>query len=261
MPRRLAPLVLLLALGCGAEDSGGPAGTASTTVPVSAAELEGSTYVSSEVVGHDLVEGTLVRLAFDDGSMAVSAGCNTQTGPYDVSAGVLAWTQPPASTVMGCLDDLTAQDDWLGELLFDGVTAALEGGTLTLSSADVVLTLRSGPDLESVLGKSWTVVATVDGRTSASIPDGVRRPRLSVGADGLSSIDTGCNNGRITVRVDGEALVFGRPQVTRGRCSGPARAVQDQVLAVLDGRTDRVELDGSVLVLTKGERGLVVEVG
>lgn len=266
----LVVAAVLLVAGCGAEDDSGSgaedsgSGAAVGPVPtVTAADLDGSTYVSSDVVGHDLVAGTEVRLAFEDATMAVAAGCNTQTGPYAVTDGDLAWTQPPAATLIGCAEDRQAQDDWLGELLLDGVAATLVAGELTLEAGDVVLTLSETPgtDLTAVLGQPWTVVATVDKGTTTPIPAGVRRPRLSVGADGLASIDTGCNNGRTTVRVDGETLVFGRPQVTRGACTGPAQAVQDAVLDVLDGRADAVALDGATLVLTTGDRGLVVEVG
>ena len=48
--------------------------TTPSAAPVEAADLEGTTYTSTSVEGHDLVEGTSIELGFDDGSMSVSAG-------------------------------------------------------------------------------------------------------------------------------------------------------------------------------------------
>ena len=45
-----------------------------------AADLDGTTYESTSVEGHDLVPGEPVRLVFEDDTMSVSAGCNTLFG-------------------------------------------------------------------------------------------------------------------------------------------------------------------------------------
>lgn len=83
------------------------------------------------------------------------------------------------------------------------------------------------------------------------------RPSLSVRADGVARLSTGCNVGRTTVRVDGDQLVFGPASLTRRACSGPARAVERALLDVVDGgRTDRVEIRDQLLVLHAGDRGL-----
>ena len=90
-------------VACGSDDDGGASGADDTGTPVatslSASDLDGSTYESTSVEGHELVEGTTVQVEFEDGSMAVSAGCNTQFGPYDVTDGVLMWTGPAASSM------------------------------------------------------------------------------------------------------------------------------------------------------------------
>lgn len=254
----LLVLVLVAVLGgCGSEDD------STSGTPATAGDLDGSSYLSTDVSGRELVAGTVVRLAFEDGVMSASAGCNTMFGAYDVSGGTLAWTDEPASTSMGCLEPEAEQDAWLTALLRDGATARLDGGGLRLSRDDVTLTLAptTDVDLQTALGRSWTVLATVDGDTVTPVPDGVRRPRLSVGSDGLSSLETGCNNGRTTVRVAEGAITFGHAAITRQACSEPAAGLEQHVLAVLDGRSDQVTFDGSVLVVTKGDRGLVIEVG
>jgi heat shock protein HslJ len=62
------------------------------------------------------------------------------------------------------------------------------------------------------------------------------------------------------VRVEGDTLTFGPTTTTRVACRPPARAVERTVLRVLDGTADQVTYDGSVLVVVRGEDGLVFEV-
>jgi heat shock protein HslJ len=107
--------------------------------------LDGATYVSTAAEGQDLVEGSSVRLAFEDGRLAVDAGCNTQSAAYAVTEGRLAWTGPPIGTRMACPDDLMAQDAWVAGLLVEGLDATLDGDDLILSAGDVVLHLRREP--------------------------------------------------------------------------------------------------------------------
>lgn len=258
-PAPVLVLVAVLLVACGSEDdSASPSGGA-----VTPADLDGTTYLSTAVTGHELVTGTDVRLTFEAGTMSAAAGCNTMFGPFDVTSGTLAWTDLPASTLIGCADDLVAQDRWLTDLLVAGVEAELSGSDLTLTLGDVALDLASSTAvaLQGALGRPWRVVGTVAGDQVTPIPEGVRNPRLSVRADGLASLDTGCNNGRTTVQVDGDTLLLGPSTVTRAACQEPAASVEQQVLAVLDGRSDLVTYDGAVLVVTKGDRGLVIEVG
>jgi heat shock protein HslJ len=145
MRRRVVPVLLLAFLplaGCGSEDDS--ASDASTAEPsaVTADDLDGSSYASTEVVGHELVEGTRVRVSFEDGVLAVSAGCNTMTAEYDVTGDRLAWSGEPAATLMGCLEDVAAQDEWLTCLFRTGVTAGLVDGDLELTQDEVILTLE-----------------------------------------------------------------------------------------------------------------------
>ena len=129
----LAAAALLLT-ACGSDDDGGS----------EAFDLDGSTYTSTDVAGHDLVEGSTVTLSFDDGTMAVKAGCNTQTATYQVSDGTLKWTAPASATRMACpTSDLADQDQWLAELFTEGVDATLDDDTLTLSNDDVTMKLTT----------------------------------------------------------------------------------------------------------------------
>ncbi len=221
-----------------------------------------NTYVSTEVTGYELVPDTSIRLTFEDGNLSVNAGCNTMFAPYELDGGVLMWTGMPAQTMMGCPEDLTAQDEWVSNLFVQGMDAAVEGAQLTLSAGSVSLTFARAPeaDLQQLLGKTWTGVATMaDGKTDR-LPRSITRPRIVAGADGLSRLNTGCNTGRTTVTVDDTSITFGPPAITRRSCQEPERTIEQRVLAVVDGTSDYVIFDGSVLIVVKGDNGLVFQV-
>ena len=273
-PARLgaAATLLLVALlgGCGSSDDGDDGDTSTPTTsptpsstPVAAvADLDGTTYESTRVEGHELVPGEPVRVGFEGDTMSVSAGCNTMFGAYDVTDGLLAWSGAPASTLVGCEPELGDQDAWLADLFTTGAEATLDGSTLTLSSGDVVMELSdvAETNLDELLGHTWTVRGIVVDGVTSRVPSGVRTPRLVVSTSGLSRLDTGCNTGRTRVTVDAESLTFAPPTVTRQACPPPARGVQRAVLAVIDGTSDHVWYRAATLVVTKGDRGLVFEV-
>ena len=80
-------------------------------------------------------------VAFDDGAMAVSAGCNTMTSAYQVTEGTLAWSGQPAATMMACSDKLMAQDQWLTQSFSDGLQATLDDDTLILNGSEITMEL------------------------------------------------------------------------------------------------------------------------
>src|SRR5688572_23618527 len=106
--------------------SDSPSETASPSVDPA---VLANTYVSTEVTGHELVADTQIRLTFEDDNLSVNAGCNTMFAPYELTDDSLMWTSDPGSTMMGCSDDLTAQDQWLAELFTTGVAVTADGAT------------------------------------------------------------------------------------------------------------------------------------
>jgi heat shock protein HslJ len=134
----LVALVLVLA-ACG-DDGGQVSAGAGGDDDLTFDDLVGSTFVSTSVTGHELVDGTEINLTFIDGRLSALAGCNTQNGDADVEDGRLV-VERLASTMMGCEDDLMAQDRWLAELLEGDPEVTLDGETLTLSAGDVVIEL------------------------------------------------------------------------------------------------------------------------
>jgi heat shock protein HslJ len=134
-----AILVLMTAAACGEDWDAAP--TAPSEPSVTPAVLEGR-FVSTEVRGHDLVDGTEIQLELTGDDLGFSAGCNQMGGAYVVEGTTMRLDGPARATMMGCEPDLQAQDEWLTELLSDGVEFELDGSELTLVSGDVTVVLE-----------------------------------------------------------------------------------------------------------------------
>ncbi len=264
---RAGVVLTVLALGllvgaCGSGSSSASDGSSVSGSAVTAADLDGSTFESTGIEGHDLVAGSTVRLTFEHGSMSANAGCNTMSGTYVVGDGRLAWTGHPMTTMIGCPEDLMAQDTWLSDLLVQGADATLDGDDLTLVSGDVTLRLRrqTAEPAPALLGKTWTVTEIITGKSVASLPSGAETPTLDIGSDGEVRLFTGCNRGRTTVTTDGDSAEFAPAGITRMACPSPADQIEQSVLMALDGKV-AVTVDGSTATLTNGRHGLVLQAG
>ena len=259
----IALAVGLLVTACGSGGSSTASeGSSSAGSAVTSADLDGSTFESTSVEGHDLVPGSTVRLTFEKGSLSANAGCNTMSSSYDVTDGRLAWTGQPMATMIGCPDDLMKQDTWLSDLLLQGADATLDGDTLTLVSGDVTLALQrqTAEPAAALLGQSWTVTEIITGTSVATLPDGVTAPTLDIAADGTVQLFTGCNHGHTTVTAHGDTAQFEPAGITRMACEQPATKVEQSVLQALEGQVS-VTVDGSTATLTNGQHGLVLQAG
>lgn len=102
-------------------------------------QLNGRSFVSSTVTGHDLVTDSSISLSFEDGRLAARPGCNNFSGPVAVTDGNLAWSGPAISTRMACSQELMAQDDWFNQVLTGGAELTIGENALTLTSGEVTL--------------------------------------------------------------------------------------------------------------------------
>lgn len=267
----LVSVLALIAAGCGQEDDV----TADDTTTVPAADggselgadaLEGRTFLSQSVTGYELAPGgETIRLTFEEGRLGASAGCNQMSSDVEVSADAIRWVGEPMSTMMGCSEELMAQDTWLSGLLVAGMDAELDGAALVLTADDVTIELldeqEAVPD-QPLTGTTWTLETLIDGETASSVPAEVEAPTLEIADDGSVAVFGGCNrgSGQAEVADDGTAITFGPLATTRMMCPEGGSDVEAQVLAVLDGEV-QVELDGDSLTLTKGDQALGFRAG
>ena len=265
----LGAFVVMAALAlaaCGSSDSGDGA-SSSTTDPIkdattttapgaqSDADLDGKAFTSTEVEGYDLVAGSAITLAFDGDRLSANAGCNSLGSTYSFADGTLKWTAVPMATMMACEDDLMAQETWLVGLLTEGVDAALDGSTLTLTSDDVTITLEAGTDA-TLTGTTWTLTGTISRDAMTPVDPSVKAPTLIIEEDGAAAVFTGCNSGSSTVEITDDTLTFSPIAMTKAFCDGAAGELEAQVTTVLDGEVTYVD-DGTTLTIGKGDQGLV----
>jgi heat shock protein HslJ len=259
--RHLVALTLLgLAVigGCGTDSAGVSTGSTAAGGDVTADDLDGRTFVSTQVDGYALVSGTAVTLSFQNGTLSASTGCNTMNGAVTIEDSKLRADQL-ASTLIGCPDGLAAQDEWLSGFLQAGPTLALDGSELTMTSGSVTITLVDesvGDPARSLVGSAWTLDGIIEGQTVSSVPTGVEAPFLQIGEDGVAAISTGCNRGSAAVGTNGSTLSFGPLRLTKMACPPDTAGVEGSVVAVIDGDVT-FTIEGARLTLTKGEEGLV----
>jgi heat shock protein HslJ len=270
-PRRLVLAVLPLAVGIGlavglaasaSSDAGGDGrDDPDELVEDVQVQLAGRTFVSQSVTGYELQPDTEIHLTFEEDALAVNAGCNTMIGDWSDEGGDLSWESEPATTLMSCTPELDAQDQWLSNLLTDGMEIADGDADLTLESDDVTIELDAEDQTgaSALLGRTWTVVGLIVDGSASRLPMSVTNPTLEVADDGGVVVDTGCNTGRGTVEIDDSTMEFGAIALTRKACSPLLGSIERDVVVVLDGTVSKLT-DGSVLVLTRGDRGLILDV-
>jgi heat shock protein HslJ len=218
--------------------------------------LDGRTFISTTVVGHDLVPGSTVRLTFDGDQLGISAGCNHMGGAYAITDGKLT-TGQMAMTDMACDEPLMAQDTWVAAFV-GGAAVTLSGDTVTLQHAEVTMTLtdREVADPDRPLeGTRWILDGIVTGDAVSSVPVGVTAA-LTI-ADGQMQVEAGCNTGSATVASTDTTLTIGPLGLTKKGCEADAMAVERAVTAVLAGEIGYA-IEEDVLTLTADGAGLML---
>jgi heat shock protein HslJ len=248
-----APFILtfvLLATACSAELDGGD--------PLAGHEFL-STSVTEDGADRALVDGTRIRISFDDGQLGASAGCNTIGGAYRLEGGVLVF-EGGGMTEMGCDEPRHAQDEWLMGFLGSRPTVALSGTDLTLTAGSTVITLAdrevAEPDLP-LTGTTWVVDTIISGDAASSVPDGAEATMV-FGDDGRVEVTTGCNQGGGRFEVTDGTLRFVELAVTEMGCDGPAGQLEAAVLPVLGADGLSWAIEAGSLTLMAADNGLVL---
>lgn len=134
--RRSAGLIIGCTLGVLAGCGSGESSTTPSDQPVLA--IDGVTFVSETVIGHDVVAGSALRVSFDGDRLGADAGCNQIGGEFQITAGVLVVDQL-AMTEMACMDPpgLMEQEQWFSDFLSSQPSIRQDGDRLTLATDDV----------------------------------------------------------------------------------------------------------------------------
>ncbi|MFC4373670.1 META domain-containing protein [Nocardia halotolerans] len=258
---RITPsrLVVLLALagtvvaGCGSADDDEP--------PQDTAMPMGHTYISTEVEGGAIPGGGPMTLTFADGRISAHSGCNTASGPVDLSEHTLR-VDKLTSTLMACTDGRGEADAWQNSFLEADPRWHLDGPTLTLTGDNITVRLTDKeivhPD-KPLTGTEWVVTAllTPDAQVRSTVLDEVA-PNLTITEDGRVSGHAGCNRLTGTAELGpGESVTFA-VATTKVMCAPDVMDVEQQVLRALDGHTTAT-VDADTLTLRNDNgHGLVL---
>ena len=245
MTTRTAIALLALAgltlAACGSDDS-------AASSDLSAEDLSGKGFASSEVTGHDLVEGSEITMSFLDDRVSVNAGCNTMNGGFEIADGAFTASQF-AATMMACEQPLMDQDMWLSEFLSSSPAIALDGSTLTLTGADATITLDE-IEPAALVGTTWKVTGTVANEAVSGVAMD-STASITIVDDGTVSVNTGCNTGSGSVEVADDALTFGPIAITLIGCEPELAELEATVIGVLQGEVS-YEISGDTLSLRSG---------
>ncbi len=216
-----------------------------------AAELTGRSFLSRTVDGHQLVDGTTVRMSFDAPTIGASAGCNEIGGEFTVDGSTLIVGEL-LQTEKGCESALEAQDAWLSALLTSRPTVQLDRDELVVSSAEGTVRLvdRRVADPDRPLTETvWMVDALVTDGAIASLPSGAE-PSLTI-TDGLATIRTGCNRGSARAEISDGSITFGPIALTRMACEPDRMDLETFVIGMLTGDVAfAIEADRLTLTVT-----------
>jgi heat shock protein HslJ len=242
----------LAASACGDDDGGSDADPDGAAA--SAADLDGRTFVATETVGFELVEGTSFTLVFEDGSLAAVAGCNTMIGAFDVVDGALS-VDALLQTAMACEAEFSEQDDQVQALLTGQPAVTVTDEQLVLATDDVSVTFGDTGAVEAAHpldGGVW-VIESIDGPDgSVSAPEGAYLQY----AEGDVFVSTGCNRGVGSLEVSDDTVTIGPIAVTMMMCEPDVAAWESELLQLLSQPLGW-ELDGDQLTLTAGEQSII----
>jgi heat shock protein HslJ len=253
---QLGAMALVLALGVtGCGDDGDTSASGS---------LRGRSFLSESVTedgaARPLVRGTRIRLQFgEDGRITASAGCNTLGGEVEISAdridvGELSMTE------MGCDPARHEQDEWLADLLASDPRYALDGDRLVLRDDGTTIHLLdrrvADPD-RPLAGTVWRLDGIIDGDSVSSVPVDVEATLRFT--DRQVAIDVrGCSNGAADVDVGATEITVGQVTMHEGQCDTDEAAVEEAIVAALDG-TVSYDVEATGLTLTnRSGRGLTL---
>lgn len=250
----LGVCALLLVVGCGstAEQGGGSSGD----------ELVGRTFLSTSATDggepRELAVDTRVSLWFaDDGRLVANAGCNTLAGPVTLDGGKIETTGDLSMTEMGCDAPLHAQDEWLAKLLQASPSWRLDGDELVVTGADAELVLLdrsvAEPD-RPVEGTRWQLDTIFSAGTASSLPAGADAHLTFDG--GRVTGSTGCNTLEGPAAIAGSTIEFGQLSMTRKACPDGLAAVEQAIVAVLQGDVPFEVESGQLTLNPDADQGL-----
>lgn len=237
-----------VAAGCGGS-SGGSDGEG-----IDAASLDGRTFTSTEVTGHELVAGTDLSISFEGDILSASAGCNSVFGEYRLDGDRLT-VPKPGSTMRGCEPELLKQDQWLSDFLVAGADLESEEGELTLTGEDATIVLDEAVQGDrDITGVTWKLESMGSGGVVTNVSGA--RTTATLRIDGhFAEYQSGCNGGSGQVEIGEGTMELRTASWTEMACKGQVMKVERAMQRVFDGEMS-VAFNGPNLVLSRNGASL-----
>lgn len=231
------------------------------SLPADPADISGRTFISVSVTEdgepHPLVEGTVIRLSFEDGTISASAGCNSMFGSYTIEDGILV-VDAMGMTEMGCAPALMAQDQSVAAFLGSRPAITLSGDDLTLTSETTTIQLLdrevAEPD-QPLVGTLWTLESIITADAVSSVPLGATAT-IQFNEDGTVEIQPGCNSAGGSYTVDGDTITLSNIVTTDMACMGARGELESAVMGVISAGSVTYSIDSGSLTIMAGDRGL-----
>jgi heat shock protein HslJ len=208
--------------------------------------LDGTAWLLAELPGHARVANVNVTLAFEDGNVFGSDGCNRFRGSYTQQGSRLEVSAQMAATMMACPDDVTAQARAFVAALAGARSHAVEGGRLRLLSEDGSTRAVLSAQSQALAGTTWEATGINNGRQAVVSLAAGTRATLAFGADGTASGSAGCNRFSTRYEADAGSLRFQPAAATRRMCIEPEGVMEQEqqfLAALATVATARIEGD------------------
>jgi heat shock protein HslJ len=253
-PRSISALAIagtLLLAACGDDSS---SSSASDSSAVSTDALNGTGW-TLDIAGLNVpgADKVLPTIAFADGSVSGSAGCNTFTGSYTATADTLTLGQL-ATTTKACGKVETAVETIVLERLGKVAGYTMTADTLTLTDSSGAKLLTYAPAPSGLVG-NWVATGYLNADKSAFESVIIESEITAVfGPDGTVAGSSGCNTYSGSYTVDNGALTISQMISTQKACDTPT-GVMDQESAYLAALQSSVSFqnDGATLTLMNAD--------
>jgi heat shock protein HslJ len=254
--RRFLPLacITILLLGCTGVE-GQSAGRYGIESSATAASLNGTAWLLSELPGKPLVDGSSSTLQFAAGRASGSDSCNRFEGSYTQRVTALSFGQL-ASTEMACAPGLMEQASAVAAALAGTRSHRVNAGRLELLGADGQSTAIYQPQSAELAGTEWSASSINNGKGGVASLVAGSTVTLTFGPDGRANGSGGCNRFSASFESARGTLKFGAAAATRMMCT--SAGVMDQEQAFFDalGKVAAYRVEADRLELRTAEGAL-----
>ncbi len=208
---------------------------------MSSETLDGSAWILAELPGETLLDDVAVTLAFEDGRIAGSDGCNRYRGAYTFEDEMLSLGEI-ATTMMACPDPVSRQARAFTDALKSAHGVRFEEGALLLVDSDNETVARFDAQVQSLAGTRWVVTAYNNGKQAVVSVPADASMTLEFDDAGKLGGSAGCNPFTGGYTTNGKEITVGNMATGRRMCAEDVMAREGAFLEALGrSQTFRIE--------------------